>query len=186
MNLVERAKAIILRPREEWRVIEAERADLKVLYSGYLSILALIPAIGGFIGTTFFGIETPKGLIKLSLPAGLLCAIYSYGLILVTVYIAALVLDALAPQFGGRKNFDNALKLSVYSNTPYCLAGIFTFVPAISFLIILGIYGMYLFYVGAPILMKSKPGSIAYPLLVFVIVFIVALPLGAIQMLFWL
>jgi hypothetical protein len=34
--------------------------------------------------------------------------------------------------------------------------------------------------------MRSKPGSIAYPLLVFVIVFIVALPLGAIQMLFWL
>jgi len=184
MNLVERVKAITLRPREEWRVIEGEPADLKTLYADYLAILALIPAIGGFVGTTFFGIETPDGLIKLSLPAGLLCAIYSYFLILAIVYIAALVLNALAPIFGGQKNFANALKLSVYSNTPYCLAGIFTFVPVISFLLILGLYGLYLLYIGAPILMKSRP-SIGYPVLVFVIVFIVALPLGAVQMLFW-
>jgi hypothetical protein len=183
---MERAKGILLRPREEWRVIGGEPYDLKALYGDYLAILALIPAIAGFISTTFFGVETPKGLIKLSLPAGLLCAVYSYCLILAIVYIAALVLNALAPTFGGQKNFGNALKLSVYSNTPYCVASVFALVPSLSFLVVLGLYGLYLFYVGAPILMKSKPGSVAYPMLVFVIVFIVALPLGAVQALFWL
>ena len=185
MSLVERVKAILLRPREEWRVIEGEPADLKTLYADYLCYLALIPAIAGFISTTFIGVETPKGSVKLSFPAGLFCAVYSYFLTLAIVYIAALVLDWLAPRFGGQRNFDNALKLSVYSNTPYCLAAIFQLVPPLSFLLILGVYGLYLFYLGAPILMKSRP-SVGYPVLVFVIVFVVALPLGAVQALFWL
>ena len=37
--------------------------------------------------------------------------------------------DWLAPRFGGQRDFGNALKLSVYSNTPYCLAAIFQVVP---------------------------------------------------------
>ena len=44
------------------------------------------------------------------------------------VYIAALVTDWQAPTFGGQKNFGSALKLSVYSNTPYCLASAFSMI----------------------------------------------------------
>ncbi len=185
MTIVERVKGILLRPREEWRVIDGETSDLKSLYADYLCWLALIPAITGFISTTFIGVEMPNGLIKLSLPAGVFCAVYSYFLILAVVYIAALVLDWLAPRFGGQRDFGSALKLSVYSNTPYCLAAIFQVVPPITFLLILGLYGLYLFYLGAPILMKTRP-SAGYPILVFVIVFFIALPLGAVQALFWL
>ena len=87
--------------------------------------------------------------------------------------------------FGGQRNFGNALKLSVYSNTPYGLAAIFQAVPALSFLVIVGLYGLYLFYAGAPILMKTRP-SVGYPILVFFLVFVLALPLGAVQALFWL
>jgi hypothetical protein len=185
MTIVERVRAILLRPREEWAVIEGEPSDLKSLYADYLCWLALIPAVTGFISTTFIGVELPDGLVKLSLPAGVLCAVYSYFLVLAVVYIAALVLDWLAPRFGGQRNFGSALKLSVYSNTPYCLAAIFQAVPALSLLVIVGLYGLYLFYAGAPILMKTRP-SVGYPILVFVIVFVIALPLGAVQALFWL
>ena len=186
MNLTERVKAILLRPREEWRAIEGEPADLKTLYSNYLCMLALIPAFSTFICSTFVGVEMPNGLVKLSIGGGLLCAVYSYFMVLAIVYIAALVTDWQAPTFGGQKNFGSALKLSVYSNTPYCLASVFSMIPGLNFLVLAGLYGLYLFYLGAPILMKSKPGSIAYPALVFVIVFIAGLPLGAVQMLFWL
>jgi hypothetical protein len=191
MNLTGRVNAILLRPREEWREIEGEPADLKTLYSNYLCMLALIPAFSTFICSTFIcstfiGVEMPNGLVKLSIGGGLLCAVYSYFMVLAIVYIAALATDWQAPTFGGQKNFGSALKLSVYSNTPYCLASVFSMFPGLNFLVVAGLYGLYLFYVGAPILMRSKPGSIAYPALVFVIVFIAGLPLGAVQMLFWL
>ena len=68
MNLTERVKAILLRPQEEWRVIEGEPADLKTLYSNYLS------AFSTFICSTFIGVEMPNGLVKLSVCGGLLCA----------------------------------------------------------------------------------------------------------------
>jgi Yip1 domain len=187
MSLLGRVKAILFRPEEEWRVIEGESAELKTLYSDYLCILALFPAFSTFVCSTFVGVEMPAGLMRLSVGGGILCAIYSYFMVLAVVYIAAMVTDWLAPKFGAEKNFGNALKLSVYCNTPYCLAAVFSMIPGLNVLGVLGLYGLYLFYVGAPIVMKSAPRSVLYPAAVFVIVFIVALPLGAIQaLLFWL
>jgi hypothetical protein len=63
------------------------------------------------------------------------------------------VIDLLAPRFGGKKNFSNAFKLSVYSHTPLWLAGVFLLIPGLNFLLILGLYGFYLLWVGLPILM---------------------------------
>ena len=70
------------------------------------------------------------------------------------VYIIASVIDLLAPRFGGQKNFANALKLSVYSHTPLWLAGIFLLIPGLNFLLILGLYGLYLLWTGLPLLMR--------------------------------
>ena len=187
MNIVERAKAILLKPDREWRVIEHESADPKHLFTNYIGVIALIPAFAGFVSSTFIGVETPAGTVRLSILAGLICAVYGYVLTLVIVYIAAFATDWLAPRFGGQKNFDNALRLSVYCNTPYCLASVFLLVPFLKFLIVLGLYGLYLFYRGAPILMKCPRNRAAlYAAAVFAIVFIVALPLGSVQTLFWL
>ena len=72
------------------------------------------------------------------------------------VYLIACIIDLLAPRFGGQKNFPNAVKLSVYSHTPLWLAGIFLLIPGLSFLMLLGVYGFYLFWVGLPLLMRVK------------------------------
>jgi hypothetical protein len=73
----------------------------------------------------------------------------------------------LAPRFGGKKNFPNALKLSVYSHTPLWLAGIFLLIPGLNFLLILGVYGFYLLWVGLPTLMQV-PNERAFPYAIFV------------------
>ena len=41
------------------------------------------------------------------------------------IYLMALIVDALAPTFGGEKNFMQSLKLVAYSYTAAWLAGIF-------------------------------------------------------------
>ena len=74
-----------------------------------------------------------------------------------------LVIDALAPTFNGQKNQPNALKLAVYSMTPAWLAGIFSLIPGFRVLGIVGLYGLYLLWVGLPPLMKSpEEKSIGY------------------------
>jgi hypothetical protein len=78
------------------------------------------------------------------------------------VYALALIIDALAPRFGGQKNFAGALKLAVYAFTPTWLAGIFLLVPGLSFLVILGLHGFYLLWIGLPLLMHV-PADKALP-----------------------
>ena len=75
---------------------------------------------------------------------------------LVVVFAVALVVDFLAPKFGGQRSYSRALHLTVYSFTPLWLAGIFLLVPGASFLILLGLYGFYLMWIGMPVLMQSS------------------------------
>ena len=50
MWLVERAKAIVLRPRAEWKVIEQEPETLRDLLISYVAVLAAIPEVARFVG----------------------------------------------------------------------------------------------------------------------------------------
>jgi hypothetical protein len=100
MNLVERVKRILLSPSAEWEAIAREPYDPKALYTDYMAILALIPAVGAFVNAALFGHETIAGVVRLSVLGSLGCALYGYVLVLVIVYIAALITDWLAPRFG--------------------------------------------------------------------------------------
>jgi hypothetical protein len=70
------------------------------------------------------------------------------------VLAIALAIQVLAPMFGGRRSFDSAFKLAVYSFTPVWLAGIFLLLPGLHFLVLLGFYGLYILWRGLPRLAK--------------------------------
>jgi hypothetical protein len=183
MNLVERIKAILLTPQTEWPVIERESGDPSYLFTNYVALLALIPAVAGFIGGSVIGVTVPVvGTVRLPFFTGLFDAIFGYVLTFVIVYVMAIVIDALAPSFGGQKNFPNALKLAAYSYTPAWLAGIFLLIPGLRFLAILGLYGLYLLYTGLPPLMKApRDKALIYAIAVVVCALILAIVIGAIQ-----
>ena len=183
MNLVERVKAILLTPKTEWLAIEGEPGDPKYLFTNYVAILAAIPAIAGFIGTSLIGFSVPTvGTIRVGIAAGIVGAILGYLLAFVVSYVVALIADGLAPTFGGGKNFDNALKLSVYSYTPGWLTGIFLIIPSLAFLSILGLYALYLFWTGAPVLMKvPRERAIGYTAAVVACAIVLAIVVALIQ-----
>jgi hypothetical protein len=144
MDLVARAKAIMLTPKTEWPAIESEPVEANDLFKNYVAYLAAIPAICGFIG-----------LHRVGFLAGLGVAIVQYVLAFVSVYVMSLIIDALAPSFSSQKNPSNALKLAVYSMTPAWLAGIFLLLPGLHVLRILGLYSLFLLWLGLPALMKA-------------------------------
>jgi len=156
MDIVARAKAILLTPQTEWPIIEAEPSSVESIYRNYVIYLAAIPAIAGFIGMSLIGISVPVlGTVRIGLFVGLFGAVVSFALQLVSVYILALITDYLAPNFNGQKNFLNAFKLAAYGMTAAWLAGIFAILPLLGILGIVGLYSLYLFYIGLPVLMKS-------------------------------
>ena len=158
MSLVERAKNIILQPKREWPVIDAEPTTIGELYTRYIIPLSAIPPIASFIGFSVFGMHVPLlGTFRIPIGTAISSAIAQYVLGLAGIYVFALIIDALAPNFGGQKNHIQALKVAAYSSTAAWLAGIFAIIPALSWLGILGLYSLYLLYLGLPVLMKSPP-----------------------------
>jgi len=172
MNLVERVKGIILTPKTEWPVIAGEPGDVGYLFSNYVAILAAIPAVCGFIGAVVIGV--PIG-------AALIGAVIKYLLAFVSVYIVAWIVNLLAPTFGSQKSFASALKVTVYSYTPSWLVGVFLLIPGLHFLTILGLYGLYLLWLGLPPVMKTPAEkSLVYTIVIVICAIVVAILLGAI------
>jgi len=188
MNLVARAQGILLKPKEEWVKIKAESTPVPQLFMGYAALLAAIPAIAQFIGYGLIGIRIPfVGLYRFPVGTSLVRAVVYYILLLVSVYVFGLVINALAPSFASKPGLENAMKLAVYSMTPSWIGGIFYIIPALGILAVLAsLYGLYIMYLGfsTPMMETPKEKVLGYLVVSIVIVaillFVVGLVLGAI------
>ena len=186
MNITERIKGIVLRPKEEWQTIGGETTTIAELYKNYIFILAAIGPVASFIGMSFVGVSLPmRGAYRVSITTGIMSAVVQYGLTLAAVYLLALIIDALAPTFSGEKNLNQAFKVATYSYIPGWLVGVFTLIPVLGILGILGLYGLYLLYVGLPVLMKSpKEKSTGYTVAVIIAAIIIFAVIGAVSRVF--
>ncbi len=169
MNLVDRAKNIILQPKTEWGVIAGEEPNVGQIFTGYVLPLALIPAIASIIGWGLIG----RGILS-SFSYGIAMGIIQLISAFVVVYIAAFVIDFLAPNFGSQKGLGRAVQLVAYSYTPAWVAGIFYIIPVIGWLAMLaGLYSLYLLYLGLTPIMKTPPDKAVGYLVVSIIVLLI-------------
>src|SRR4051812_38989770 len=114
MNIVERAKNLLLQPKTEWTVIDAEPHTVQGLYTQYVMILAAIGPVAAFIGLSLVGMSGFGFSYRVPIGVGLAQMVMSYLLSLGAVYLMALIIDALAPTFGGEKNFMQAFKVAAF------------------------------------------------------------------------
>lgn len=164
-KLIARVKGILLTPKTEWPVIAGESTTVADLYKGYIVWLAAIPPIFTFL------------LLARFMPGFALSRlVLQYVLTLVMVYVVGLIIDALAPTFGGTKDKVQALKTITYSITASCVAGIALILPLLGTLIALAalVYNIYLLYLGLPHTMKCPPERAGSYTAVIVIVALVA------------
>ena len=187
MNLIDRAKNICLTPKTEWPVIAAETTNTKDLMTGYVAPLAIIGPVAGFIGGTIIGHTLPfVGTYRTPVLAGIGVAIFSFVMAFVGVFILSLIIDALAPTFGGEKNKQQALKVAVYAYTPAWLAGILSIIPFLGMLAIFAaLYGLYLLFLGLPKLMKCPDDkSIGYTAVVVICAIVISVVISAMASMF--
>jgi hypothetical protein len=175
-KLIARAKAILTTPKTEWPVIANEPATVGDLYKNYILVLAALPAIAGFIKGSLIGTTVwLAGRVRTDIGAGLAGMLVSYALTLASVFVLALIIEALASTFGGQKDRTQAFKTVTYSSTAGWLAGVAVILPAIGWLIALAgsIYGIYLLYLGLPHTMKAPQEKAAGYTAVTIIIAIV-------------
>ena len=184
MNIFERAKNMIMAPKTEWPVVAREATSAGALYTGYIIPLAAIGPLASFLGLTLFGVTLPLvGSLHFSLATRITTAVVSYGLGLVGVFLISLLINALAPTFGGQRDALQALKVAAFSYTPAWVAGLFHLVPMLGILVLLAsLYSLYVLYLGLPVLMKAPEDRAAgYTAAVVVCALVLGLIIGIVQ-----
>ena len=184
MNVIERAKDILLKPAETWPVIEAEPATVSSIYKDWLVILLAIPAVCHFVGMSVIGVGAFGYSYRTPIVMGLVGMVVTYALSLGAAFLMALLVDALAPTFGGTKNQVAAMKVVAYGFTAGCVAGILYLLPSalltLVYLVALA-YGIYVFWLGLPVLMKCpKDKAAGYAAVVIIIAIVVGAIVGGI------
>jgi hypothetical protein len=177
-GMIGRIQRLMLKPKDEWPAIDAEPMTVQGILLGWVAPLAAIgPAARLIQGQVFpmsvFGVTWRPPLI-----GAIVTAVLTWALAIASTYVWALIIDALAPSFGGTKNQISALKAATFSGTAAWICGIFGILPLLGILGILGLYSVYLFWVGGPILMKvpqdKAPGFIIVSIIVGAVAMVVA------------
>ena len=171
-SLQDRVIKILTTPTTEWPVIAGESTDVATLYTGYIALLAAIPAVASFFGSTMIGLPL---LGRTPMTYAFVTMVLTYAASLATVYISALIIDKLAPSFDSTPSFIQALKLVAYSMTAGWVAGVLNIIPMLGILTLLAaLYGVYLFYLGVPVLMKTPDEKrIIYMIVAAVVIFLI-------------
>ncbi|HWT12674.1 MAG TPA: Yip1 family protein [Allosphingosinicella sp.] len=171
VSLVERVKNILTTPKTEWARIDAEPATIGGIFTSYVLILAAIGPIAMLVGQQLFGVGGFGFTWKPPIAYSVGSAVLTYLLSLAAVYVSSLVIDALAPSFGGTKDPVKAFKVAAYAATPGWVAGIFNIIPMLAWLALIGaLYGLYLLYLGLPRLMRvSEDKAVGYTVVVVVV-----------------
>jgi hypothetical protein len=178
-GMIGRIQRLILKPKDEWPAIDAEPMTVQGILTSWVAPLAAIGPIASIIQQQvfpmrFFGVAYRPPII-----GSVVSAVLMWVLVIGMVYVWSLIIDALAPSFGGTKNPISALKVAAFSATAGWICGILGILPFLGLLAILGaIYNIYLLWIGGPLLMKvpqdKAPGFVIVSIIVGIVANIIA------------
>ncbi len=145
-------------PKSEWVAIRDDECTIGKCYAIHVLILAAIPAISGFIGTTQFGWQIGAGdPVKLTMQSAGLISILYYLAMLVGVFSMGYMIHWMGGTYGADVQLSQAVVLAAYTATPLFLIGLMELYPVLWVNMVVGIpalaYTVYLLYTGVPIMM---------------------------------
>lgn len=170
-GIVDRVKNMLLTPKAEWARIATETPDQNKLFIGYALPLLALAAICGLIGASLIGVPF---LGRLPIAWSLTQAIFQVAIGLISLFVSAVIANALAPSFGSRQDMGRAQQLLVYGSTASMIAGCLAIFPPLAMLgIIGGIYSIVLIYFGMPAVMNTPADKQVVYLVVLILAYIV-------------
>ncbi len=146
---------LLSHPDREMQVIKRENETVSHHYTHHVLIMAAIPVICAFIGTTQFGWSFGENVVvPLSLSTGFYLAILFYGLMLAGVAVMGRVIWWMARNYPQRPSLARCMVFAGYIATPMFLSGIVALYPLVWLCALVGtvalFYTGYLLYVGIP------------------------------------
>jgi hypothetical protein len=160
--ILEHVWGLFSHPKEEWESIRHSHCTVGRCYAVHVLLLAAIPAVAGYVGTTQVGWTIGAGdPVKLATDsAGPISALF-YLCMLVGVYSIGMMIHWMGQTYGANPVRSQCVILAAYTATPLFLIGITGFFPILWLMLILGLpalaYTVFLLYTGLPIMMDIDP-----------------------------
>lgn len=150
---------IFINPRKEWEAIRDSNCTVGKCYLSYVFLLAAIPPISGYFGTTLYGWEIgARGAVKLSSESALMIALAYYLVMLVGVFTMGAMIRWMSMTYGAAQTLGRSTTLAAFVATPMFLVGIVELLPILWLNFVIGLpalaYSVYLLYTGVPIMME--------------------------------
>ena len=142
-------KYILLNPSKYWDTIHSENTSPKLIRNSFLLPLVILVSLAYITGSLlFFNTE-------LSVLYSILLGIRIFIVLTVTTYATAYILGEITYPLDLGKDFNISFKLIVFSLTPFLLCQIISSVfESLLFVNLIGLYGLYLFWTGADVMLK--------------------------------
>lgn len=145
-------------PTSEWHIIRKKIEHNSCKYVLLVFILALIPPLSGFIGTTQFGWKIGNAdPVKLTQGSAFIMALAYYFAIVAGIFIMGYMIQWMGKTYVKNVGMSESTALAVFVSVPLLLVGVFMLYPVLWVNFLIGLvalaYSVYLLYSGLPILM---------------------------------
>ncbi len=157
--MIGQALGMMFQPRKTWEQIGTlTDAELKP-YIFYPAILAILPAVAWWYGTTQVGwTVSGKGPVKFTGDSAVVIAILFYLAQVLAIWAVGYFVHWMSATYGAESSVTKGLAIAGLCATPILLSGIIGFVPMFWIDFIIGMlvvsYATYLLYLGIPIVMS--------------------------------
>jgi len=149
---------LVAHPQQEWEAIRNERCSIGKCYCSHVLLLAAIPVIAGYFGTTQVGWQIgDREVIKLTTASALKISVLYYVTILVAIFTIGKLIHWMGQTYNAVQPLPQCIALAAYTATPLLLIGVLQAYPILWLNLLAGLpalaYTVYLLYTGVPIMM---------------------------------
>lgn len=153
--MVNHVWGLLAHPNAELKQIKSENESVTHLYTHHVLLMALIPVISAFIGTTQTGWLSGEGqAIRLDMFTAFYTAVAFYLLMLAGVAVMGKVIHWMARRYESRPSLHLCMVFAGYVATPMFLSGLVALYPVVWLCLFVGVIGLaysgYLLYLGIP------------------------------------
>ncbi len=156
--MIQHIFGLLTSPVKTWEKLHAETPSLAQVLIPVL-ILAAIPPICGYIGTTTKGWSIGAGdPIKLAADGALIMAVLYYFAILAAIFSVALMIRWMGQTYGADQPLSRCITLAVFIPVPMLLIGVAQLYPVLWVNLVVAMpalaYTVMLLYTGIPVMME--------------------------------
>lgn len=189
--MIQNVVGLFVHPARQWQQIRREENSLTRLYLSHVLLLAAIPAISAYIGTTQVGWQIGnRAAVMLTPSSALQMTILSYLAMIAGVAAMGAFIHWMSRTYDATPTLVQCVAFAAYTATPLFIAGLVALYPHLWLAMSVGTaaicYTVYLLYSGLPTFMDIPPDEgFLFSSSVLAVGLVVLVAIIALSVIFW-